>query len=131
MGENMKSRIIVCGGRHYEDYEQLERSVDQVISEMNLDLTEVEIVSGHCAGADQLGERYAKEHGAKCSIFPAQWHLYGRSAGPIRNSKMVEYAAESEFPVVVAFLSLRTRGTRDTVKKAEKRGFRVITVEYC
>ena len=78
MGENMKSRIIVCGGRHYEDYEQLERIVDQVISEMNLDLTEVEIVSGHCAGADQLGERYAKEHGAKCSIFPAQWHIYGR-----------------------------------------------------
>jgi hypothetical protein len=32
-----------------------------------------EIVSGGARGADRLGERYARQRGLPCKVFPAQW----------------------------------------------------------
>ena len=85
----IKSRIIICGGRSFNDRDRLEKTMDHVLSELSLGFDEIEIVSGHCSGADQLGEAYAKSHDIKCSVFPAQWEKYGKIAGPIRNSEMV------------------------------------------
>ena len=125
-----KARIIICGGRHFKDYEYLESAMSEVMSKIAPWRDVIEIVSGHCEGADQLGELYAKNHGLPCKAFPAQWEKFGRSAGPIRNSEMVKYASEAEMPVVVAFRSPRTKGTNDTVKKATKHGFKVFVIDY-
>ena len=51
-----------------------------------------EIVSGGAKGVDRLGEWYARQRGLPCKAFPAQWAKYGKSAGPIRNAEMAEYA---------------------------------------
>lgn len=123
-------RIIVCGGRHFNDYERLKDEIDKVIAKFNRYVHEIEIVSGHCAGADQLGEQYARERGYPCKVFPANWEKHGRSAGPIRNSEMIQYASEVNVPIVVAFVSPRSKGTKDTVRKAQKKGFKVVVVEY-
>ena len=71
-------RIIVCGGRHFDDYNRMRSTIDGVIAEIGSSVTAVEIVSGHCAGADQLGEKYAEEHGYPCKVFPANWEKHGR-----------------------------------------------------
>ena len=126
----IKARIIICGGRHFKDYNALESLVDSVLVEKGLSNNEVEIVSGHCEGADMLGELYAEKHGIICKVFPAEWENYGRAAGPIRNSQMIEYASESAIPIVVAFVSPRTKGTTDTVNKAIKRGFSIFRYDY-
>lgn len=126
----IKARIIICGGRHFKDYKALESLVNSALTEKNLTSNEVEIVSGHCEGADMLGELYAEKHGIVCKVFPAEWNKYGRAAGPIRNSQMIEYASESTIPIVVAFVSPRTKGTIDTVNKATKRGFSIFRHEY-
>ena len=123
------ARIIICGGRHFDDYSRLESVMNDVMSKIAPWRDVIEIVSGHCEGADQLGELYASNHDLPCKVFPAQWEKYGRSAGPIRNSEMVNYASEAEMPVVVAFRSPRTKGTNDTVKKAEKHGFKVFIID--
>ena len=47
-------RIIICGGRHFDDYEYLKVSCDSVISQTGTD-KEIEIVSGHCEGWDCCG----------------------------------------------------------------------------
>lgn len=126
---DVKSRIIICGGRHFNDYSLLEETMAGVMAELNLKSADIEIVSGNCQGADQLGELYAGRYNIKCTVFPAQWKKYGKSAGPIRNSEMINYAADSESPAVVAFISPRSKGTKDTVSKARKRGFKVVAVE--
>ena len=126
----IKARIIICGGRHFKDYEALESLVNSALTEKRLTSKEVEIVSGHCEGADTLGELYAKNHGIVCKVFPAEWTKYGRAAGPIRNSQMIEYASESTIPIVVAFVSPRTKGTLDTIRKARKKEFAVYTHAY-
>ena len=52
-----------------------------------------QIVSGGCSGIDLLGEQYAKNMLlAEVKRFPALWKQYGKSAGPMRNKQMAEYA---------------------------------------
>lgn len=128
--QKVRSRIIVCGGRHFDDYPRLTAEINGVVQSLGLQMNEMEIISGHCAGTDQLGERYAEEHEVDCKVFPAEWKKYGRAAGPIRNSQMIDYAAESVMPVVVAFVSPKSKGTMDTVNKARKKGFKVFIIPY-
>ena len=124
------SRIIICGGRHFDDYETLEKVVDKVISELKLTSQEIEIVSGNCQGTDLLGELYAEKHELKCTVFPAKWKKFGKAAGPIRNSEMIDYISDSENPIVIAFVGPNSKGTMDTVKKGKKAGFTVFKIEY-
>lgn len=51
-----------------------------------------EIVSGCARGADSYGELLAEEYNLPVKKFPAQWDVYGRGAGHIRNAEMAEYA---------------------------------------
>ena len=48
------------------------------------------IISGGATGADALGEAVAQAFHAHTEVHPAEWDLYGRSAGPIRNQQMLE-----------------------------------------
>lgn len=51
-----------------------------------------EIVSGCASGADKEGELFAKKYDIPIKQFPADWKIYGKSAGPIRNKQMAKYA---------------------------------------
>ena len=123
----MNRRIVVCGGSKFNDYPLLESSLNKIFKEYSDDT--IEIVSGHAKGADYLGEKYADEHNFKCTVFEADWKQYGRAAGPIRNSKMLEYAKQ-ENPMVVAFWDGESRGTKDTLTKAQIFGIFSKVVKY-
>lgn len=126
--EQNRLKIIICGGRHFCDYTLLESIADNVVKEQVF--SEIEIVSGHCVGADRLGEEYAKKHNFALKIFPAEWKKYGKRAGPIRNKQMIDYIAEFENKIVIAFTSPNTKGTKNTIALAEKANIRVIETEY-
>ena len=120
-------RIIVAGGRDFTDYALLSQTLDAVLEKYTF--SEVQIVSGCCRGADALGEHYATEHGIPVKRFPADWLAYGKAAGPIRNRKMAEYAAERD-GMLVAFWDGKSRGTASMVRLAEKYGLRSKTMTY-
>ncbi len=122
-----QARIIVAGGRDFDNYILLSETLDVVLERYTL--SEVSIVSGCCRGTDALGERYAKEHGIPVVRFPADWLEYGKAAGPIRNRKMAEYASEGE-GVLVAFWDGRSRGTASMIRLAEKAGLHIKTITY-
>ena len=86
---------------------------------------EVEIVSGTAAGADTLGERYAQEKGYEVKKFPAQWDLYGKSAGYKRNQQMAEYADG-----LIAFWDGKSKGTKHMIDIANKMGLKVRVIRY-
>lgn len=70
-------------------------TVEQVIKALELcPFTEdiEEVVSGCARGADSYGELIAEEYNISVKKFPAQWNVYGRGAGYIRNAEMAEYA---------------------------------------
>lgn len=87
--------------------------------------TDVEIVSGTARGADQLGERYAFEHGFPVKHFPADWDQHGKSAGYIRNAQMAEYA-----DAAVIFWDGMSRGSKHMIDLAKAKGLRVRVVKY-
>ncbi len=125
-----KLRILVCGGRHFENYDLLKNILDKVLKSKNLTPKDVEIVSGQCKGADRLGERWAEETKASVKIFPADWVKYKKSAGPIRNKQMIDYITCFSDKLVVAFVSPNSKGTKNTIKLAQKNNIPVITTEY-
>ena len=127
---DVKLKIIICGGRHFNDYTLLKSIVDKQLIEHTILPSETEIVSGHCEGADMLGEQYAKEHGCALHIFPAEWTKYGKAAGPIRNKEMVDYIASADKSLVIAFVSNNTRGTKNTVAQAKKLNIHVVEISY-
>lgn len=120
-------RIIVAGGRDFNNYILLSETLDAVLERYTL--SEVSIVSGCCQGADILGEHYAKEHGIPVVRFPADWPAYGKAAGPVRNRKMAEYASEGE-GVLVAFWDGKSRGTVSMIRLADKHGLETKIITY-
>ena len=108
-------RVIVCGGRDYDD----ERTVDAVMSALDLDCT---VVAGSAPGADTLAVAWRKERGLSHEEFPADWRKHGKAAGPIRNQAMLDAGAD----LVIAFPG--GRGTADMVSKAREAGVTVMEV---
>lgn len=128
----MTVRIIVAGSRDYKNYGQMADILDVLVDNLHdrgIDRSNIEIVSGGCRGADELGERYAKESYIRCSIFPADWSKYGKSAGPIRNDTMAKYAVKADEGYLVAFPIGESRGTRSMIKLAEQHGLKVQVIE--
>lgn len=119
---NQKIKLVVAGGRDFEDYELLSKHLDDISKNYEI----LEIVSGTAQGADTLGERYARAHNIPIKRFPAYWNKYGRSAGYIRNKQMVEYA-----DAVLVFWNGTSRGTKLTIDLAVRyhRKRRVIRYE--
>lgn len=112
----MVKRIVVAGCRDYDNYEEAKEFIDFCIFDIAQNNTVI-FVSGTCRGADMLGEKYADEHGFEIERYPAQWDLYGRAAGPLRNRKMAEAS-----DLVICFWDGKSRGTRSMIEFAEKIG---------
>lgn len=116
-------RVIIAGTRTFSDYELLESHVRYMLSRRSK--REVEIVSGGAAGADALGERFARENGYRLRVFPADWEKYGRRAGILRNQQMVDYA-----DALIAFHDGKSRGTAHVIAAAKEAGLRVSVKLY-
>lgn len=114
-------KVIVAGSRTFNDYGLLKEKLDYYLSNYN----NVEIVSGTAKGADQYGERYAKERGFSIKKFPAQWDKYGKKAGYLRNKQMAEYA-----DALVAFWDGKSKGTKIMIDLAKQYGLQIRVVYF-
>ena len=128
-------RIIIAGGRTFNDYYLLTKSFKELLSELREDNTfekkDVEIISGTANGADKLGEVLAKRVGLKTVRFPANWDKFGKSAGYIRNKEMAVYAKEDgSIGVLLSFWDGESKGTKHMIDLANSNGLKVKTVIY-
>ena len=109
---------LVVGSRSFENYELMERTLDNLLKNHR----DIEIVSGGAYGADALAERYAKEKGYELKVFKADWKKYGKRAGIIRNEEMQKYISQFEHRGCVAFWDGQSRGPQSSFEMAEKYG---------
>jgi hypothetical protein len=109
-------KVAVIGSRTFDDYEL----VKETLSSIDITL----LVSGGAKGADSLGERYANENNITTLIFKPDWKKHGPAAGPIRNTDIVNNA-----DTIIAFWNGESRGTKDSITKAEKLGKEVIIIK--
>lgn len=130
MKENNNIRIIVAGGRDFNNYGLLKLTLKEYIERLEIvDLSQVTIVSGAAKGADTLGEHFAYDYGIDIRRFPAKWDEFGKSAGIIRNCEMCNYAGQAA-GVLFAFWDGKSRETKHMITIAKKRGLEVHIVEY-
>ncbi len=115
------TKVIIAGGRDFDDYNKLCQVCDEFLKDHN----KVEIVSGAYKGADLLGERYAAENNYSIKQFPANWRRYGKSAGLKRNTEMAAYA-----DTLIAFWDGKSKGTKHMIELAKQKGLKIKIIYF-
>lgn len=108
MGVNMK--IAIVGSRNYKNL----NAVTEYIKALPSDTI---IVSGGARGVDIRAEIDARRRGLEVMVFYPEWGKYGKSAGMIRNGKIVE-----ECDQMVAFHDGQSKGTLNSINRAKAAG---------
>jgi hypothetical protein len=106
--------VLICGNRTWNDWKPI-RELVRSLPDGAI------VVEGEARGADTIARICAEQRGLEVRKYPAQWKVYGKAAGPLRNQQMLN----AEHPdIVVAFTyNLATsKGTRDMVERARKTG---------
>lgn len=111
----MRTNVIVCGGREYDDKEFVYQILNKHCS------GDVLIIHGAALGADSLANEWAKENHKPVLVFRAEWDKNGKAAGPMRNIKMLKEGLPS---LVIAFPG--GKGTAHMVSIAMKAGVKVL-----
>lgn len=109
-------RVLVTGGREYADSGKVDRAL--------FDLNPSVVCHGGATGADALADSYCKLNAVPVICYPADWSLFGKSAGPIRNQQMLK---EFQPDLVVAFPG--GRGTAHMREIAERAGVPVLVIQ--
>lgn len=123
-------RIIIAGSRDFNNYAILKHNIIKILLELSpTQELDIEIVSGGARGADQLGERFAKEYKYSIKRFIPDWDNLGKSAGYRRNEDMARYAKEDN-GVLIAYWDGVSKGTKHMIDLANKHGLRVYVVKY-
>lgn len=112
-------KVLVCGSRHFNDYELLEKTLEALP-------TISCIIEGEARGADKLARKYAEGRGLDVLPFPALWNKHGRAAGPIRNTQML---VEGKPELVIAFKGPNSKGTQNMIDQATKAGIKVKVID--
>ena len=115
-------RVIVAGGRDFGDYQLLRKTLDNLLCNIT---EEIVVGCGHAKGADTLGEQYAKERGYAVNYYPANWKLYGKRAGFLRNEQMAQNA-----DALVAFWDGESRGTKHMIDLAKQYNLKIRIKRY-
>jgi hypothetical protein len=97
-------KLIIAGSRTFVDYHVLCATLAPLRPQI------AQVITGGARGADQMGHRWAAEHGLPQEVFQADWARFGKGAGPRRNRVMAEAGDR-----LVAFWDGLSRGTADMI----------------
>jgi hypothetical protein len=103
-------RILVCGGRDYDNFEY----VNKILDELKIQNPNFILIEGGASGADTLARVWALNNRIVCETYKANWQRDGKAAGPIRNELMLSTGIN----LVVAFPG--GRGTNHMVSIAQR-----------
>ena len=127
-GRDFSKHVLENGepdsARNYRDTLQMHNAMLQLMTYNLID----EVIQGCAEGADKCGEAWAKENMVAIRHFritKAQWEKYGKSAGPRRNRAMAQVA-----DCLVAFWDGKSRGTKNMIEEALKRGLEIHVHRY-
>lgn len=115
-------KVIIAGPRDYKNEEYVNSTLDVMIPLYG----DVEIVEGGASGVDAIAKKYALKHHSSFKTtlkeFQADWNLYGRRAGPIRNNEMAMY---SDVLIAFRYKKKPSSGTENMIKTALNMGLEI------
>ena len=120
-------RILVCGSRDWNDKEAIRFAIEKECAKSDWPApAHVWIINGAARGADRLSSEVGEELHLGVHEVPAQWNMYGKGAGPIRNAEMLKMAPD----VVLAFWDGKSKGTKNMMVHAHRAGVPVKVFQY-
>lgn len=112
-------RLIFCGDRAWRN----RRPISETMATLKLNLGEFTVVEGEAPGADSMSRSVAElEHNLPVSKFPADWDLYGKAAGSIRNTQMLKERGGADGVVAFHMNIDQSKGTLNMLQQAQKAG---------
>lgn len=108
-------RVMITGSRLWIDRKLIKEELEKLPRN-------VIIVHGGARGADSIASDLAAEMDLDVEIHIPNWKDQGRSAGIIRNNKMLD----SGIDLVLAFQVNDSRGTQHAIDGAKRRGIKTI-----
>ena len=131
-----QTTILVTGGRDWDDPGRLTAVLDQTTATVG---GRVRLLVGDCpTGADQHARTWATKRSIPAEVLAARWEQMAaegkprRAAGPLRNLALLDKLdqAEGQRYVLAFHHDLdRSRGTRQCVRAARRRGHPVTLVD--
>lgn len=118
MSTSLKT-VIVAGSRTYQNKDHIFEVLDYFHSIYQFE----NVVCGMANGPDLIGKEWAESRGVGVLEFPANWKLYGNSAGIIRNTEMSKIAHS-----LICFWDQSSPGTKDMISKMKGRTLCVYNV---
>lgn len=114
-----KTVLAVSGTRTIKDWQVVCDRLDMTTDMLNID----KIICGDANGVDKLTEMWyhLTDRDLEYEEYEADWDKYGKSAGPIRNSQLIDDAH-----ALLAIWDGKSTGTKDAMDKAVDSGMDVI-----
>lgn len=106
------TKLAIVGSRTFKNKELFDKTLSEWISQYGRPSC---IVSGGAEGADKMAAAWANENNIKLVEFIPDYKTHESRAPLLRNTDIVK---ASDF--VIAFVNLTSRGTWDSIRKAEK-----------
>ena len=115
--------ILVTGDRYWNDFALIKRVLAEVVFGLKPEVRVI-LVHGGASGSDTMAGMSGNDFQWCVVTMNARWHLYGKAAGPIRNSEMLDFDPD----VILAFHNdlSKSKGTSDMIKKAQAKGRHVL-----
>lgn len=120
VGNNIR-RVLVTGSRNWNEKLPIHAALDEELRRHG----HLVVVHGGAAGADAIAGQWARSNSVTEEVHPAQWGMYGKSAGYRRNKTMVDLGAD----ICYAFPLGESRGTRACMRLAQVAGIPVVNWE--
>lgn len=115
-------RLLITGTRNGWFHDDLAYGLRWAYYELAEPPEDVTLVHGAAPGVDLQAAAIWAGWGMSTEAHPAPWDQYPRTAGPMRNSTMVDLGAD----LCIAFPVLASKGTYDCMRKAQALGIRVV-----
>lgn len=115
-------RVIIAGSRSITNKNVFNNAIKNAI-DSGIYINEV--ISGGARGIDTLAIEYAIDNSILLRVFKAQWGLYNKSAGFIRNKEMADYA-----DALIAIHDGKSKGTQHMIEIATGKDLLVYVETY-
>lgn len=116
----MTVRLLITGSRSWDREDIICDELTRFAQWARRSGETVSMLSGTAKGADQICEKFARSLGFVIERYPANWDLYGKRAGFVRNQQMVDTKPD----YCLAFVKNGSRGASMTARIAELSGIR-------
>lgn len=103
--------VLCCGSRDWSQRPLVQQTLSRLLAAAN---QRFRVLHGGATGADRVSGIAADALGLDVEVMRADWNKYGKRAGFIRNTMMLERRPD----YVIAFWDGCSRGTLDTIDKA-------------